>query len=63
MEAFIKKKKTLYDDLKLEDLFLMILRIDNAPIVLWFLIYKIMKEKPEEQLGGYSYFVKLWLFI
>ena len=47
----------------MEDLFLMILRIDNAPIVLWFLIYKIMKEKPEEQLGGYSYFVKLWLFI
>lgn len=64
METFIKKN--LYDDLRLEALFLMILRIGIAPILVLFLrnqIYKIMRKKPEEQLSGYSYFVKLWLFI
>lgn len=63
-ETFIKKN--LYDDLRLEALFLMILRIGIAPILVWFLrnqIYKIMRKKSEEQLSGYSYFVKLWLFI
>lgn len=51
--------------LGLEALFLMILRIGIATILVLFLrnqIYKIMR-KPEEQLSGYSYFVKLWLFI